>query len=93
MKSWRSRVATAVAVGVAAVAIPLSAGSASAAETGRQGYQASSGWVDQWGYEKISGWRDKLMCQEDGEYALAHGYVNYYCAWEDPYWTLWALPR
>lgn len=80
MKSWRSRVVAAVAVGIAVVTIPLTAGPASAADT------------NPWGYIAISGWRDKLACVDDGQYALAHGYVNYYCDWDDPYWVLWALP-
>ena len=79
MKSWRSRIAAAAVVGVAAVTIPLTAGPASA-ET------------NPWGYIALSVWRDKLACVDDGQYALAHGYVNYYCDWDDPYWVLWALP-
>ncbi|AZM62513.1 MULTISPECIES: hypothetical protein [unclassified Streptomyces] len=78
MKSWRSRIA--VALGTAALALPLAAGSASAVE------------VDQWGYHKIAGWRDKLACVDDGQYALQHGYQNYYCAYENGFWVLWALP-
>ncbi|CAM5298991.1 hypothetical protein [Streptomyces fumanus] len=79
MKSWRSRVAVAVAAGAALVAVPLTAEPASAA-------------TNPWGYVEVGGTRDKLACVRDGQELLAQGWVNYYCDWDDPYWVLWALP-
>ncbi|MFI2639966.1 hypothetical protein [Streptomyces sp. NPDC018610] len=78
MKSWRSRIA--VAVGTAALAVPLMASTASAAGT------------NPWGYREVGGTRDKLECVRDGQELLAQGWVNYYCDWDDPFWVLWALP-
>ncbi|PJF01580.1 hypothetical protein CUT44_02695 [Streptomyces carminius] len=78
MKSWRSRVAA--AAGIAAVVIPLAAGSASADE------------VDHWGYRQVGGWRDYRACEQDGLYYLSQGWQNFYCKWEAPYWNLWVLP-
>ncbi|MFI2377434.1 hypothetical protein ACH5AO_20510 [Streptomyces sp. NPDC018964] len=80
MKSWRSRIAAAAAVGTAMVAIPLTAGSASAAVT------------DPWGYQMVGGTVDQLECAEAGQELLAQGWVNFYCDWNDPFWVLWALP-
>ncbi|MFC8423109.1 hypothetical protein ACFUN7_19930 [Streptomyces sp. NPDC057236] len=78
MKSWRSRIA--VAVGTAALAVPLVAGSASAAGT------------NPWGYREVGGSTNKLECVQAGQELLARGWVNYYCDWDDPFWVLWALP-
>ncbi|MEZ3179764.1 hypothetical protein KYY02_14055 [Streptomyces pimonensis] len=79
MKSWRSRIAAA-AVGTAMVAIPLTAGPASAAET------------NPWGYRMVGGTVDQLECARDGQELLAQGWVNFYCDWDGYFWVLWALP-
>ncbi len=78
MKSWRSRIA--VALGTAALALPLAAGSASAAE------------ADGGLYHPISGTPDYAECMVDGWNAIASGrYSHYLCVWEDPYWNLYVV--
>ncbi|WP_217140826.1 hypothetical protein [Streptomyces sp. AC627_RSS907] len=81
MKSWRSRVAAAVAVGVAAVTIPLTAGSASAAATDPDGFRLVGGWVK---YQS---------CMNDGQDGLGSYWGEYQCRYvpdaEGGWWALW----
>lgn len=92
MNSWRSRIA--VAVGAAAIALPLAAGSASAAGDPPVKDRDRGSVSDQWGYIPVGGTHSQAECAQDGLELLAQGrYANFYCAWEAPLWTLYALPH
>ncbi|MFD4034717.1 hypothetical protein ACFWVP_30460 [Streptomyces sp. NPDC058637] len=74
LKSWRSRIAVAAAVGREAFTIPLTAGSASAAITDPDGSSA------------IGGSRSHRTCQMEGKELLAEGrYREFRCRWNDPF--------
>ncbi|GAB3180615.1 hypothetical protein [Streptomyces incanus] len=76
MKSWRSRIAAAVVVGTAVVTIPLTAGSASAADPD--------------GFNLVGGFRDHHICQVEGKALLDEGlYREFQCRWNAPYWEVW----
>ncbi|PJE95729.1 hypothetical protein CUT44_20860 [Streptomyces carminius] len=78
MKPWRSRIAAAAVVGMAAVTIPLTAGSASAAPTDPDGFRLDSGW------------RSHHTCQMEGKAFLDEGlYREFQCRWNAPYWEVW----
>lgn len=86
MKSWRSRIAAAAVVGIAAAAIPLTAGSASASTTRACPWETSGGWCNVGG----SIWYEE--CQEQGQYDVANnGWSDYLCIWDDngQMWREW----
>ncbi|MEK8144342.1 hypothetical protein NKH18_28365 [Streptomyces sp. M10(2022)] len=81
MKSWRSRIATAAVVCAAAVTIPLTAGSASAA-------------TDPDGFHFASGTRTHDQCQEEGQYDLKYnGYTEFQCRWNGTLWESGSAER
>ncbi|WP_413807678.1 hypothetical protein [Streptomyces sp. OE57] len=58
MKSWRSRIATALAVGAAAITIPLTASPAQATPP-----PAGEGWGEPVGGETYNSWRSCMLDQ------------------------------
>ncbi|MEU9558180.1 hypothetical protein [Streptomyces fumanus] len=86
MKSWRSRIAAVAVVGVAAVTIPLTAGSASASATKACPWPTSGGWCN------MGGSKSYEDCQWNGQYDVDHnGWNEYLCIWDDNYqgWLEW----
>ncbi|AZM62512.1 MULTISPECIES: hypothetical protein [unclassified Streptomyces] len=76
MKSWRSRIA--VALGTAALALPLAAGSASAAESNL--------------YTPVGGTPDRAECLVWAWEGVAEGrYSHYMCIPEGEYWNLYVI--
>jgi anti-sigma-K factor RskA len=76
MKCWRSRIAAAAVVGIAAVTIPLTAGTASA--------------TDPDGFRLVGGLMSHHTCQVEGQALLDEGlYREFQCRWNAPIWEVW----
>ena len=76
MKTWRSRAAAALAIGAAALALPLTAaGNASAADTGGPSAQVQYQWI------VAGGSTSEQTCREWGEWDARHhkGALGYAC--------------
>ncbi|MEV7862972.1 hypothetical protein AB0O86_30235 [Streptomyces hirsutus] len=80
MTSWRSRIAAAAVAGAALLAVPLTAGTASAVPT------------DPDGFHLAGGFSTHHACQVEGRDYIDHntqGYREFQCRWNDGIWEVW----